>query len=38
MHYNDGVIKEGNWINDKSEGKGIIYFKNGARYEGFFYK
>jgi hypothetical protein len=29
-----GDLYEGNWVNDKMEGKGIYYYSNGERYEG----
>ena len=33
MHYNNGDRYEGNWKNDKKEGKGIYYFKDGRKEE-----
>ena len=32
MYYNDGNRYEGEWKDDKAEGKGIYYFKSGSRY------
>ena len=34
MYYNSGDRYEGEWKNDKREGKGIYYYKSGSRYEG----
>ena len=34
MCYNDGSRYEGDWKNDKKQGKGIIFYNNGSRYEG----
>ena len=34
MYYNNGARYEGDWKNDKKEGKGIYYFKNGNREMG----
>ena len=31
MYYNNGNRYEGDWKNDKKEGKGIYYFNNGDR-------
>lgn len=27
---------EGEWLNDKKHGKGVLHFKKGSRYEGEF--
>ena len=29
MYWNDGHRYEGDWKNDKREGKGIMYYNNG---------
>ena len=34
MFWNDGNVYDGNWINDKREGKGIMYYSNGDREMG----
>ena len=34
MHYNDGDRYEGDWRNNKREGKGIYYYNNGNREIG----
>ncbi|MBN1499068.1 MAG: hypothetical protein JW982_02850, partial [Spirochaetes bacterium] len=31
---NDGIIVLGTWVNDMKNGKMIIYFTNGSRFEG----
>ena len=36
MYYNNGDRYEGDFKNDKREGKGIMYHNNGDRYEGDF--
>ena len=36
MNYNNGDIYEGEFKNDKKEGKGKIIYKNGEIYEGEF--
>ena len=36
MEYKDGGTYEGEWKNDKKEGKGIYKYKNGDIYEGYF--
>ena len=36
MYWNNGDRYEGDFKNDKPEGKGIVYYKNGDRYEGDF--
>ena len=33
MHWNNGDIYEGEWKNDKEEGKGVYYF-NEESYKG----
>ena len=33
-YYNNGDIYEGQWKNDKCEGKAIVYFNNGDRKMG----
>ena len=33
MYWNDGLRHEGEWKNDKADGKGIRYATNGDRYE-----
>ena len=37
MYYNDGNRYEGDWRNDKAEGKGIYYYNNGDRMMGDYY-
>ena len=32
MNYNNGDKYEGEWKNDKREGKGIYYYNNGDKY------
>ena len=34
MTYNNGDKYEGEWINDKKEGKGIYYYNIGEQYGG----
>ena len=34
MYYYNGDRYEGDYKNNKREGKGIYYFNNGKRYEG----
>ena len=34
MYYYNGNRYDGNWKNDKKEGKGIFYDSNGNIYEG----
>ena len=36
MYYHNGNKYEGEWKNGIKHGKGIFYFKNGAKYEGIF--
>ena len=36
MYYKNGDRYEGDWKNDKKEGKGIYYYKNGDREMGDF--
>ena len=33
MYLNNGDKYEGDWINGKADGKGIMYFNDGERYE-----
>ena len=37
MYYNNGDRYEGDFRNDKREGKGIFYFNNGDRQMGDYY-
>ena len=37
MYYNDGNRYEGDWKNDRREGKGVYYRNNGDREIGDFY-
>ena len=34
MTHADGDIYEGEWLDDKANGKGTYYHINGAKYEG----
>merc|ERR1712146_594018 len=34
MRYNNGNIYQGNWFNDKKDGKGIMIYKSGEKYYG----
>ena len=36
MYYEDGDKYDGEWKNDKREGKGILYYENGDREMGDF--
>ena len=36
MYYNNGDRYEGEWKNDKPEGKGIFYNNIGNIYEGYY--
>ena len=36
MYYNNGDRYEGGWRNNKKEGKGIYYKKDGSKIEGNF--
>ena len=34
MYWNDGDKYEGEWKNNKREGKGIMFYTNGNKVEG----
>ena len=34
MEYNNKDEYNGDWINDKKEGKGIMIYNNGDKYDG----
>ena len=36
MHYEDGDLYEGDWIEDKREGFGVMKFVDNLKYEGEF--
>ena len=36
MYWNDGSIYEGDWKNNRKEGKGLFYYNNGDRQMGDF--
>ncbi len=36
MYYKNGSLYQGDYQNDKREGKGLIYYKNGDKNEGDF--
>jgi hypothetical protein len=36
MRFKNGDVFEGEWKNNKKEGKGLYRWKNGDKYEGFF--
>ena len=34
MNFLNGTIYQGDWLNDKKEGKGGEYYCNNSKYEG----
>ena len=38
MNFLSGTIYQGDWLNDKKEGKGCEYYNNNSKYEGNYFK